>query len=147
MRDTWGLLPLGKGTPTGAGGRRQELSLAGGRMPACALDHAATRPRASGEGVPDDDRQDRADRGDHDGADVERAVDRVCAEQCAGEEAADQGADDAEHDVPDDAQALVTADEEAGKVAGDRAKHDPRDDAHRYLRPCEVSTLERACSA
>ena len=51
-------------------------------------------------------------------------------EQHAGEEAADERADDAEHDVPDDAEALVALDEEAGQVAGDRAEDDPRNDAH-----------------
>ena len=64
------------------------------------------------------------------------AVDRLGVEQDTGQEAADEGADDAKHDVPDDAEPLVTLDEEAGEVPGDGAEDDPRDDAHGvYLRP------------
>src|SRR6185295_649049 len=86
--------------------------------------------RPPGEGVPGDDGDDRADRGSHDRAEVERAVDRVGVEQGAGEEAADQGAHDPEHDVPDHAEALIAADEEAGQVAGNGAEDDPSNDAH-----------------
>ena len=63
-------------------------------------------------------------------------MNRVDPEHGAGEEAADERADDAEHDVPDDAHALVTLDEHAGKVAGDGAEHDPCNDTHEdYLHP------------
>ena len=56
-------------------------------------------------------------------------------EEDAGEESANERADDAEHDVPDDAEALVTLDEEAGEVACNRAEHEPRNDAHQNLHP------------
>src|SRR5690349_17095542 len=90
-------------------------------------DRAATRPAAAGDGVHDDDRDDRADGGDDDRADVERAVDRMRVEEDAGKEAADEGADDAEHDVADDAEAFVALDEEAREVTGDGAENDPSD--------------------
>src|SRR4051794_33195875 len=100
------------------------------------LDGSAAGARGSHHHAGDEDDDHRADDGGDDRRDVERAVDRVGAEQRAGEEASDEGADDAEHDVPDDTQALVTADQQTREITGDRAQHDPRNDAHAaVLRP------------
>src|SRR5439155_3265752 len=102
-------------------------------------DDAAPCSGAAGDRVHDDDNDHCADDGGYDRAHGEWAVDDVDAEQRAGEEATDDRADDAEHDVPDDAEALVTPDEETGQVAGDRAEHDPGNDAHELppsLRGC-----------
>src|SRR4051794_603615 len=104
--------------------------LRGRSMVSRGSDHAASGAAATRDRVPDHDRDDRADDRRHDRADVERAVDRIDTEERAGKEAADQGAHDAEHDVPDDAHALVPADKEAGDVTGDGAEHEPRNDAH-----------------
>src|SRR3954447_4512502 len=100
------------------------------------LDHAAAGSRPTRNGVPDQHGDDGADDGGHDRADVKGPIDGVRAEEGTGEKSTDQRADDSEHDVADDAHALVTADEETRQVPGDRAEHDPRDDAHSYLHPC-----------
>jgi len=92
---------------------------------------AAACPGPARDQVEHDDRDDRADDGDHDRADVEGTLDRVVdTEEQAGEEPANEGADDAEHDVPDHAIALITLDEEPGNVAGNRAEDQPREDVH-----------------
>src|SRR4051794_25495344 len=102
---------------------------------------ATPGPSAPGDHIDDDDRQDRADSGDHDRADVQRTVDRLGVEEDAGEEAANEGANDPENDVADDPEALVALGEEAREVAGDRAEDQPGDDAHRVPPiPCRTCT-------
>src|SRR5258705_8403299 len=103
--------------------------------PEAGSDRAAARSAPAGDRADHEDRDDRADRRNDDGADIERAVDRLGVEEDTGEESADERADDAQDDVSDDTEALVTLDEEPGEIPGDRAKDDPRNDAHSYLHP------------
>src|SRR5215213_158483 len=92
---------------------------------------ATPGPSAPGDHIDDDDRDDRADSGNHDRADVQRTIDRLGVEEDAGQEATNDGAHDPENDVTDDSETLVTLDKEAREVAGDRAEDQPGNDAHK----------------
>src|SRR5215208_4237008 len=83
---------------------------------------ATPGPSAPGDHIDDDDRDDRADSGNHDRADVQRTIDRLGVEEDAGQEATNEGAHNPENDVTDDSETLVTLDKEAREVAGDRAE-------------------------
>src|SRR5215210_5902355 len=70
------------------------VSTSGRRSTAPGSNGATPGPSAPGDHIDDDDRDDRADSGDDDRADVQRTIHRLGVEEDARKEAAHEGGDD-----------------------------------------------------
>src|SRR4029079_6292145 len=101
------------------------------------------RPGPTADRVVGDNRDDRADHGHNDRGDVDPRDVVLATGQEARNEPADQRADDPQHDVADDAEALIALDEETGDVACDRPDYQPRNDAHSNDAPSSTMTPRR----